>query len=342
MFYSSEKNSFDDDHVDLLENMAENISFALDNFERDRERQRAEEILRLSEERFRSLTHLSSDFFWEQDAQLRMTAWEGKVADESNLRAIQGLLGSHLWEQESVRPDSISWKDFHQLLEDQKKFRDFEFAFTNDEGVVYHFSMSGEPVFDADGHFSGYRGICRDVTERKRSSDHIRYLATHDQLTGLPNRVLFNELLNQAILNAERYGRSFALLFVDLDHFKFINDNYGHHVGDEMLREAARRLGAPLRKSDVVARMGGDEFVILLQEVSSRPQIARVAESLLQAFAGPIQTDGKACAITASIGISIFGEDASDDQSLMQHADNAMYAAKAHGKNNYQFYLTEA
>ncbi|MDP1930090.1 MAG: EAL domain-containing protein [Gammaproteobacteria bacterium] len=339
LFYSSEKNPFDEDMIELLQSMADNVSFALDNFHHEQQRREAEKILRESEARFRSLTHLSSDFYWEMDAQLRFLKYEGKIVGDSNTEAVSQLIGNHIWNMDVVTPTSMSWEQFRHILEKHERFRDFEISFVNNDQITYHFAMNGEPILDEQGCFHGYRGISRDVTERKRISDHIKYLATHDSLTGLPNRVMFTELLEQATKIAARYNdRGFSVLFIDLDRFKLINDTYGHHMGDELLKSVARRLRQPLRASDVVARMGGDEFVILLQEVTDRRKISKVASNVLQTFAEPIILSGKECRVTVSIGISVYGVDALDEETMMKHADAAMYVAKDEGKDNFQFY----
>jgi diguanylate cyclase (GGDEF)-like protein/PAS domain S-box-containing protein len=176
--------------------------------------------------------------------------------------------------------------------------------------------------------------------ERKRAEERIQYLATHDGLTGLANRVMFSQLLNLEIESARRYERDFALMFIDLDHFKLVNDNLGHAAGDALLKEMAERLKEALRASDVVARLGGDEFVVLVREASSSEQLAVVARKILAAAIKPVQIAGQECHVTASIGICIYPGDAENDLALMKNADAAMYLAKKAGKNNYQFYST--
>ncbi|MBI1964771.1 MAG: EAL domain-containing protein [Betaproteobacteria bacterium] len=174
--------------------------------------------------------------------------------------------------------------------------------------------------------------------QRKQAEDRIQYLATHDGLTSLPNRVMFSQLLNLAIQSARRYTRSFAVLFIDLDRFKIINDTLGHDAGDKLLQEIAARFTECLRESDVVARLGGDEFVVLLQEAGEAEQVATVARKLLSAAIKPVVLAGQECRVTASIGICRYPADAQDEQSLMKNADIAMYLAKEEGKNNFQFY----
>jgi diguanylate cyclase (GGDEF)-like protein/PAS domain S-box-containing protein len=191
----------------------------------------------------------------------------------------------------------------------------------------------GQPLYDVS--------IVEDISERKRAEEKVQYLATHDGLTGLPNRVMFAELLGLATETAHRYHRQFAVLFVDLDRFKVINDTLGHEAGDVLLREVAARLRDCLRASDIVARLGGDEFVVLLQEVSGETQIGAIARSILSAVMKPVVILGHECRVTASIGVCMHTEESQDEQAIMKHADMAMYLAKEEGKNNYQFYTQD-
>jgi diguanylate cyclase (GGDEF)-like protein/PAS domain S-box-containing protein len=177
--------------------------------------------------------------------------------------------------------------------------------------------------------------------QRRRAEERIQYLASHDALTRLPNRVMFSQMLNSAIATAKRYGRCFAVMFIDLDRFKVVNDLLGHEAGDLLLQEVAGRLRQALRASDVVARLGGDEFVVLLHEVTTTGQVATVARKILSAVLKPVRILGQECRVTASIGISLYPIDAQDEPSLMKNADMAMYLAKADGKNTFQVYSEE-
>jgi len=339
LFYSFETEIFDSEMVELLQSMADNVSFALENFRNEKQRLETERILRESEERFRSLTHLSSDFFWEMNDSFRIQTYEGRIPGKSNLDAFAALKGETLWSFESLICISKNWDEFREMLVRHQQFKDIEFRFTNAKNTVYYLSMSGEPVFGSKGRFTGYRGISRDVTDERRISEHIQHLATHDNLTGLPNRSKFNELLANNVRFARRYQeRAFALFFIDVDRFKQINDTYGHHMGDVLLKEIATRLQHPLRDTDIVARLGGDEFVIIINGVQEREVITTIARNVLGVFAEGIIIEGVQCDITISIGISVYGEDGLDEDSLLQHADSAMYVAKDHGKNNFQFY----
>jgi diguanylate cyclase (GGDEF)-like protein/PAS domain S-box-containing protein len=176
---------------------------------------------------------------------------------------------------------------------------------------------------------------------RKLTEARVHYLATHDGLTGLPNRMLFSQLLNGAMRSAQRYAGSFAVLFVDLDGFKAVNDTQGHEAGDRLLQAMAGRFTGCLRASDIVARLGGDEFVVLVQEISEAGPVTIVARKLLAAAGRTVVLGEQSCQVTASIGVCMFPVDARDEQSLMKHADSAMYRAKKAGKNNFRFYSAQ-
>ena len=183
--------------------------------------------------------------------------------------------------------------------------------------------------------------IFEDVTEREKAEERARFLATHDDLTGLPSRSVFGEAVNDAVKAGHRYGHEFAVMFMDLDRFKNINDTLGHAAGDILLIEIAERLRECMRASDVIARIGGDEFVIMLREVSDQSQVATVARKILAAVVKPLTIHGHECRITASIGISMFPTDALDEESLIKNADAAMYVAKEEGRNGFRFHFQD-
>ncbi|UPJ51103.1 GAF domain-containing protein [Bradyrhizobium sp. 200] len=177
--------------------------------------------------------------------------------------------------------------------------------------------------------------------EKTKADERIEYLASHDSLTNLPNREMFNDMLRRAIDAAERYQRQFALLFIDLDRFKVINDSLGHDAGDMLLVEIGGRLRRALRSSDVVARLGGDEFVVILEENSERHEVERISGELLSLLSQPLQLSGHECQTTASIGIAMYPSDGTDIQTLTKNADMAMYLAKEDGKNGFRFFNKE-
>jgi diguanylate cyclase (GGDEF)-like protein/PAS domain S-box-containing protein len=181
--------------------------------------------------------------------------------------------------------------------------------------------------------------VVEDISSRKRAEERIQYLATHDGLTGLPNRLMFIQLLGLSIETSRRYGRKLAVLFIDLDRFKIINDTLGHEAGDVLLREVGARLRECLRAADVVARLGGDEFVVLLQDVDEA-RATSVARDILRVVMKPVVILGQECCVTASIGVCLHPDDGQDDQSVMKNADMAMYLAKQEGKNNFRFFTS--
>jgi diguanylate cyclase (GGDEF)-like protein/PAS domain S-box-containing protein len=181
----------------------------------------------------------------------------------------------------------------------------------------------------------------RDVSADRAKALELSHLAQHDALTDLPNRVLFNDRLEQAISLAERQGKQLAVMFVDLDHFKKINDSLGHDIGDKVLQSVAGRLQACIRRSDTISRIGGDEFVVLLSQVEHAEDAAISAQKALRALTAPLIIDGKSLDINVSIGVSTYPSDGQDAESLLNRADNALYEAKQRGRNNYQFFRHE-
>jgi diguanylate cyclase (GGDEF)-like protein/PAS domain S-box-containing protein len=196
--------------------------------------------------------------------------------------------------------------------------------------AVYH------PHRDSQGHITGVIALIRDITARKKAEQQIEYQAYHDALTGLANRRLFNEHLSLALALAARRNCPIAVLFLDLDHFKLVNDTLGHTMGDVLLQEVAKRLKSCVREGDAVARVGGDEFTIVLQDLETRDDAAVVAQKVLRAIAAPIEMTGHRLYVTVSIGITIYPDDGIDAETLLKNADNAMYRAKAEGRNTYQ------
>jgi diguanylate cyclase (GGDEF)-like protein/PAS domain S-box-containing protein len=197
------------------------------------------------------------------------------------------------------------------------------------------------PHMDDRGNIVGIIGLIRDITSRKEAEQQIEYQAYHDALTGLANRRLFQEHLTLALALAQRRQRLVAVLYLDLDHFKIVNDSLGHTTGDGLLKQVAARLRSAVRDGDTVARVGGDEFTIILQELSRREDAAIVAQKVLRTIAAPFDVTNHRLYVTTSIGITIFPDDGEDAESLLKSADNAMYRAKSEGRNTYQMSTQE-
>ena len=206
------------------------------------------------------------------------------------------------------------------------------------DGYEIPIEDSVAPIFDKIGEVTGAVIVFRDITQVRAMAQQMSHLAQHDYLTGLPNRMLLNDRLTQAIVYAKRHGTQLAILFLDLDNFKHINDSLGHPIGDKLLESVAKRLVGQVRQSDTVSRQGGDEFVILLLEDAHAENATIAAEKIVQSLARPHYIDKHELYITTSIGVSLFPSDGSDAESLIKNADTAMYHAKKKGRNNYQFF----
>jgi diguanylate cyclase (GGDEF)-like protein/PAS domain S-box-containing protein len=197
---------------------------------------------------------------------------------------------------------------------------------------------SAAPILDPDGQISGAVVVFHDVSEARAMAMRMAYLAQHDSLTRLPNRLLLSDRIAQAISLADRSGNAIALMFLDLDHFKYINDSLGHAAGDQLLQMVAQRLSACVRNTDTVSRNGGDEFVVLLAEGRDMQDASVIAHKIIAALSAPYSIDQHELHVTCSIGISVYPADADSAEELMKNADTAMYHAKEVGRNNYQFF----
>ncbi len=209
------------------------------------------------------------------------------------------------------------------------------------DGTESAIEDSAAPIHNRDGRVAGAVLVFHDVTQSRTLAVKMAHLAQHDFLTDLPNRALLTERLSQAIGLAHRHGRQLAILFLDLDNFKNINDSLGHLIGDKLLQSVAHRLRACIRATDTVCRQGGDEFVILLAEIERPQDAADIAEKLRAAFAAPHPIGGQELHVTLSIGIGVYPDDGASVDAVMQSADTAMYAAKAGGRDNYQFFRAD-
>lgn len=425
-----------------------------------RERAAALAAAHASEARFRSLTGLSSDWYWEQDAHLRFTFVSEHAAGDG-ARPPANPLGKTRWEC-ALDGAETEWAAHRATLAAHRPFRDFEYRAPGADGTPHWYRTSGEPVFDADGRLAGYRGVGKDITAEKRAQEALRLAnraveasangimltgagagnpivyvnpaferitgypaaeavgrsprflhrddhdqlgieeiraavreerectavlrnyrrdgtpfwselsvapvrdergrmthwvgvledvsqrkryeeelerqASHDPLTGVANRSTLEDRVQQAVALAGRSGRSVAVMLLDLDKFKTINDTLGHAAGDAVLRRVADRLAASVRGADAVVRLGGDEFAIVLVELADAGDARVVARKILAAVAQPVEAGGQEVRITASIGISMFPRDGERTEQLLRKADAAMYEAKRRGANAFRLY----
>ena len=299
------------------------------------ERKEIEKHLRASETRFRDLSALSSDWFWEQDADFRfIDVTLGQRP--SNLPPVL-MVGKTRWELPILGLTPAQWQEHRQTLQAHLPFDNLTYQVRNERDELRWFTVSGKPLFE-QGVFVGYRGIGSDITARKLIEEKIEFLAYHDPLTGLPNRLLLQDRMQQAMAHADRTQTRLALVFMDLDNFKHINDSLGHATGDALLKETASRVGQCIRNTDTLSRQGGDEFVLLLADLpdpdSALPVLAKISAHLQDSFV----IDGNELSTSASMGVVIYPDDGADFETLSKKADTAMYKAKEAGRNTYRFF----
>jgi len=294
----------------------------------------AEDTLKEREERYRSILEHIEDGYYELDI-------KGNFSFFNN--ACLRILGYPREELSSLHYLTLTHEDHREetarivdrVIKTGKSDRLFNWLIKRKDGFLRHIDATLTPIRGKDGNISGIRGIMRDVTEQKKAEETITYMAYHDALTGLPNRLLFNDRLNVALERARRNKHKLAVMMLDLDNFKEINDTLGHEVGDQLLQGVGNRLRGRLRKGDTVARMGGDEFMLLLPEIKQQEDALIVARKIIDSFLRPFFIDSKELRVTASLGVAIYPDDGEDFDTLKRKADLSMYAAKETGKNNY-------
>ncbi len=283
-----------------------------------------------NEERLRDFADASADWFWESDDQLNVK----DITGGSN-----GFNFSNLRDLANISQNQTS-NELLKALQTHKKISDLVVHFTSETGKSGSVRISGKPIFNKNNDFLGYRGVGSDVTEAISLNRRVEYLATHDELTGLPNRSMFRQRLEHAIAKAERANSQVLLLFFDLDHFKMVNDTLGHEAGDQLLVLATKRIAERARSTDILCRLGGDEFVMVMENAS--PQDGhRLVRDLIAAFKVPFEVKEQAVYITISIGVSVYPNDATDPQTLLLYSDLAMYRAKQNGRNDFEFYTAD-
>jgi len=249
----------------------------------------------------------------------------------------QNLLGRSVYD---ISPKDLADKYFSadQALFEQRGTQTYEAAVSYADGSRHDVVFYKATFNKADGSLGGLVGVIHDISERKRMEEAIWHEANYDPLTGLPNRRLLRDRLREELKRGERRHSELALLFIDLDRFKEVNDTLGHDIGDLLLVEAGKRICASLRASDTVSRQGGDEFVVVLPDLAKKSSAAQVAQEIIDALARPFDLQGHQAYVSASIGIAFFPEDSSKVETLIGYADQAMYAAKAQGRNAFCYF----
>jgi len=301
------------------------------------DRKRAEEALRESEARFRAMADHSADWIWSVDTQGRHTYSNKKGGS---------VLGYSLEDFLAADPTSLVHPDDLPLY--QETLRNARATRSGWQGVGMRwqhrdssyrtFESSASPLFNEAGELIGFQGVDRDITERRHAEERVEFLAHHDALTGLPNRILLRDRFEHAIAMAERSRSRVAMLFLDLDKFKRVNDTLGHAGGDLLLLEVVTCLGRCTRETDTISRQGGDEFIVLLNDIPDPEAVERIADEILERLGDPVEINGHVLNTSCSIGITLYPEDGNDFDDLLQKADIAMYNAKDAGRNTWRFF----
>jgi len=337
------------------EDLINTVRNAVRKSELERENVRMTHQIEQSEQWFRLLVNTSPDVIYTLDADARFSYLNDSI--ERTLGYMPGeLIGRDYTTVLAPDQAEIALYHFNERRTGERATRNLELILrrkddllsrlterTSDQRVVVELSSMGmyRPTSLGMGEFLGSYGVARDISARKQAEATITFQAYHDLLTGLPNRALFKDRLGQAMVYAKRHGQTMATLFLDMDHFKVVNDTLGHLVGDGLLQALALRLRDCLREGDTLSRIGGDEFMLLLPHIRTRDNAAYIAQKILLSLKQPFNIEGHELYVGMSIGIAIFPEDGDSIETLIKHADIAMYHAKDLGRNDYKFFTPE-
>ncbi|MBK1691050.1 EAL domain-containing protein [Ectothiorhodospira mobilis] len=331
-FLSATREAFNPQVDRLVQDITEDFSYALQHLELEKKRRANEERLRLADQVFQAA-----------DEGIMVTDTDGHiVAVNPAFTHITGygedeVKGRRPTFLQSGRQDAPFYQNLWSTLLGTGHWRG-EIWNRRKNGEVYPEWLTISAVPGESGQIEHYVGVFSDIGQVKEAQQQLEFMAHYDPLTGLANRVLFRDRLRQALRRARRHGTSLVLLFIDLDRFKTINDTLGHNLGDQLLQTVARRMEHTTRASDTLSRLGGDEFVLLLDGEMNRDDIQTLCRKLLKILEEPMHLDGHEVAVSASIGIATYPEDGEDADTLLKHADLAMYEAKTHGRNGYEFF----
>jgi diguanylate cyclase (GGDEF)-like protein/PAS domain S-box-containing protein len=336
--YASHPGLFDEREIDLLRELADDLAFGIMTRRAELARKRAEEQLRLRDRVIESsrngilindLTRPNNPIIYVNPAFERMTGYSAREVIGRNPR----FLIRTDRDQPGLERIRIALRE---KCEGRAALRSY-----HKDGTMFWVELSMSPVRNEAGEATHFVTILNDITERQLYQEELEHQAYHDALTGLANRNLLPDRIRQAILHAHRARQNVAVLLLDLDHFKLVNDSLGHAVGDSLLVSVAERLSAAVREGDTVARVGGDEFVVVIADADREEHITAATQRIMDAVVEPVVIKGKELYASASIGVAIYPRDGTDAETLVKNADVAMYRAKEQGRNNYQFYTPE-
>ncbi len=339
------------------EDLINTVRNVVRKLELERENVRMAQQIEQSEQWHRLLVNTSPDVIYTLDARGRFTYLNDSI--QRTLGFMPGeLVGRDYTTIISHDQAETAQHHFNERRTGERATRNFELLLrrkddllsslterTSDQRIVVELSSMGmyrpARMGLGMGEFLGTYGVARDISARKQAEATITFQAYHDLLTGLPNRSLFKDRLGQAMVHAKRHGQTMATLFLDMDHFKVVNDTLGHLVGDGLLQALAQRLRDCLREGDTLSRIGGDEFMLLLPHIRSRDNAAYIAQKIISSLKQPFYVEGHELYAGMSIGIAIYPDDGDNIETLIKHADIAMYHAKDHGRNDYKFFTQD-
>ncbi len=336
--HGEEPAAFDPEEVKILSDLADELAYGIMSLRSGIGMRRAEDALRLRQRAVESSSNgiiitdagaYDNPIIYVNPAFERITGYA--------VREVAGRNCSFLFGDDR---EQLGLENIRAALREKREGRAVLRNYRRD-GSLFWNDLSISPVRNESGIVTNFVGIINDITERKQYEEQLEYQAGHDTLTGLPNRNLLSDRISQALSYAGRYQRMVAVLFADLDNFKFINDSLGHETGDQLLKIVTGRLVQCVRSIDTVARHGGDEFVVVIPDIAKSEEAADVAQRIQETVCCPFEVGGHELVVSCSIGISIFPRDGMDSGTLLKNADVAMYRAKEQGKNNFQFYTTE-
>lgn len=335
--YSEQSGIFDDETVALLEKMSRDVSFALDNFDREQQRRSAQDAWRSSEEHFRA--------FFERSmvGMATCSSKKGWIEVNDALCLMLGYTREELlrttW-AELTHPEDLNADIalFERFMNGEIDECTRDKRYLRKEGGIVHAHIAARCLRKKDGSVDYFVALIQDTTAQKLSDELIWKQANFDPLTGLLNRRMFRDRLKQEIVKSNRTKLPFAMLFIDLDHFKEVNDTLGHAKGDMLLVAAAHRISDNVRESDTVARLGGDEFMIILSQLADTSQVEAITRHILKRLAEAFDLGSEAAFLSASIGITFYPADATDTEQLTRNADQAMYVAKNQGRNRFSYF----
>jgi diguanylate cyclase (GGDEF)-like protein/PAS domain S-box-containing protein len=296
-----------------------------------------EEALTKSEERYRTVLEQMEEAYYETDIAGNFTFFNDAMCRQLGYsrEELMGMSFKVLTPPEDVKR---IFGLYNQVYRTGEPFTSVPIERIRKDGTRISVESSIFPLRNESGEITGFRGLAGDVTERRQFEQKLAEMATHDALTGLPNRALLSDRFTVALELSRRTGNRLAVMMLDLDRFKAVNDSMGHGVGDRLLKAVGKRLKVIMRKSDTVARIGGDEFVVLLPQIPHADEVAKFAQRILDAFREPFVFNGYRPHVTTSIGIAVYPEGGKDIEGLLKNADTAMYRAKEQGRDTYRFW----